>query len=322
MIQGMPSVIAIVLNWNKPRETLACINALSQQYYSNFNIIVVDNGSADEQLSLPCQSPVRLTLLRSAVNLGFAGGVNIGINRALSEGADYVWLVNNDAMPNVDVLSRLIMAMKSDTRVGLASPMILNADAEDEVEFCGGLWTDNVFQTTNDLSTYRQWYETVPDQIWLVGTALLLSRSIIETIGLFNEKLFAYWEDNDYSVRCIRAGFRNIVVTEASVRHWSGRPQAAPEIKPTHYHYYMARNEILFIQDNIALARRIKPLIWAVKKQLRKMSHLKMPQEAINAISIGLWDGFRSHGGAFRAGRRPPSIVQAFLRKMAKLCCG
>ena len=322
MRQGSPLVFAIVLNWNKSHATLACVEALSRHDYDNLHIIVVDNASTESSLEILSQASTPFLLIRNVENLGFAGGVNVGIRRALRDGADYVWLVNNDAIPEVSALSRLVAVMISNAKIGLSSPVILNANAGNQIEFCGGLWDKNTFHSTDQRSTYHQWVSTYPERIWLVGTALLLSRSLIHEIGLFNEKIFAYWEDNDYSIRSVKSGFCNVVVPDAFVYHCSDCTKTDAGPKPLHYYYYMARNEILFIKNHLSYADRVKPLIWAIEKQIRQIHRLEASLDAIGSIYGGLWDGFLGQGGAYRMERCHSPLVSMFLRKVARLYCG
>ena len=313
-------VVAVVLNWNKAPDTAQCVEALRQQTYRPLRVIVVDNGSIAGSLEpIDALSPP-VILIRNRTNLGFAGGVNVGIARAQSEGADFIWLVNNDSVPEPDALSRCVAAMAADPTVGLVSPIILNADANDQIEFCGGLWDRTVFHTTSDPATATGWAETKPDRIWLVGTALLIRRSVADLIGGFDEKLFAYWEDNDYSVRAIAAGFRCAMALDARVRHWSGRPVTDPGLKPVHYHYYMARNEILFIRKTLGWRAAAKPLLWAIERQLRQVNALNLYPDAVDAVFAGLLDGLRGRGGVFIPGRRMVGLpaLQSAARVLAR----
>lgn len=302
----LPLVVAIVLNWNKAQDTVQCVEALRRQDYARLQVTVIDNGSAPGSLA-PIEAlspPVRL--IQNARNLGFAGGVNAGIAQAQADGADFIWLMNNDAMPEPGALSCCVAAMAADPRLGLVSPVILNADADDRIEFCGGVWDDGgaAFRTTDEPATYLSWAEARPERIWLVGTALLIRRYLADEIGGFDEALFAYWEDNDYSVRAIGAGFRCAVALDARVRHWSGRPATDPGLKPVHYHYYMARNEILFMRKTLASREWAKPLLWAVERQLRRANQLRAYPDSARAVFLGLWDGFLGRGGAFMPGRK------------------
>ena len=304
MTHDIPLVIVVILNWNKAQQSAACITALQSQTYRNFRVIVVDNGSVEGSLKPLHDLTFPFVFLCSESNLGFTGGVNVGICRAMADGADYVWLLNNDAEPAPDVLETMISAVAADQSIGLASPLIRNADAADEIEFCGGFWDTAAFHTTDDPAIYRRWRETRPERIWLVGTALLLRRQLIETIGLFDEQFFAYWEDNDYSFRSMQAGFLNVLIPDAMVRHWSGRPKTNPDSKPPHYYYYLARNEILFFRKHFSLKRMIKPLLWAIRRQLQQINRLQSYPAAVEALRGGLWDGMRGRGGAYNPKRK------------------
>nr|WP_294526643.1 glycosyltransferase family 2 protein [uncultured Rhodopila sp.] len=318
MNASLPLVIAVVLNWNKAEQSAKCVSALRCQHYPNLRIIVVDNGSAEGSLAALEDLSIPFILLRNKCNLGFAGGVNVGIGRALADGADYIWLLNNDAEAAPDVLDRMLPVLEADSTIGLASPLIRNGDANDEIEFCGGLWQNNSFDTTDDPLTYLAWAGSQPRRIWLVATAVLLRRSAVEKIGLFDEQLFAYWEDNDYSVRSIKAGFRNVVVPEAVVRHWSGRPKTDAASKPPHYYYYMARNEILFIRKYGSLPRTAKPLYWALMRQLTLAKRLHDYEAGLDAILCGLRDGALRRGGAFGHGKHVWPVAIRLLRLYAR----
>jgi GT2 family glycosyltransferase len=294
-----PLVIVVVLNWNKAAQTVACVAALPYQTHKNLRIIIVDNGSTEGSLYPLDKLAVPFVLIRNENNLGFTGGVNVGIDRALAEGADYVWLLNNDAQAAPSALEAMLTIVEADKTIGMASPLIRNADAGDEVEFCGGVWERSTFRTTDDLLTYKQWSETSPKRIWLVGTAVLLRRQLVETIGGFDDRFFAYWEDNDYSVRSARAGYRNVVVPDAVVRHWSGTPKTNPQSKPAHYYYYMARNEIFFYRKHTPLSGKVKLIWWAINRQFRRIETMTASAGLINAVYCGVGDGLLGRGGAY-----------------------
>jgi GT2 family glycosyltransferase len=313
----VPSVQVVVLNWNKEAETRQCVGALQLQTFAPLKIIVVDNGST-ESLAEPLSAfPNPPRLIVNKRNLGFTGGVNAGISAALADGADYIWLLNNDTKPEPDAIARLVSAMRRDPRVGLASPVITNGDAGNRIEFCGGLFdpADMTFGTTNRLETYRHWAKATPDRMWLVGTALLLSRIMVERVGLFDTRFFAYWEDNDYSIRSVQAGFRSLVVPEAIVEHRSGDAVHLPCSKPPHYFYYMARNEILFRRKHPS-EKRLKSLWWCLNRHCRAAAGLA--GERRGAVLGGLRDGLMGRGGAYMPDRvMSPRAADAVLRSLA-----
>lgn len=314
-----PLVAVVILNWNKAGQTAACVRAVAQQTHAPLTILVVDNGSAAGSLGPLEQLDVPLTLIRNPENRGFTGGVNIGITRGMATGADYVWLLNNDALPEPDTLARLVAAMQANPRIGLASPVIRNADANDEVEFCGGLWDGRRTHPTNEPATYLDWAARQPRGIWLVGTALLLRRGLIDAIGLFDERFFAYWEDVDYSLRGQAAGYTNVVVLDAVVRHASGAPMTDLASKPPHYYYYMARNEMLFLRKHLGWRGGARAMWWALHQHLRRVHQLGAYPAAADAIFYGLRDGLVTRTGEYPAGRRLSAPVRGLLLRASRL---
>jgi GT2 family glycosyltransferase len=311
MTKTRPCVHAVILNWNKEAETRACIAALGQCGYPDYRVIVVDNGSTPkfEANGLDC------VVVRNEKNLGFAGGVNVGLHRALAEGADFIWLLNNDARPLPGALQTLIYRATDNPRLGLLSPVILNGDAGDVVEFHGGIWSSDgtSYQTTKHNEEYFSWLRSAPDRIWLVGTALLVRRSLVEEIGDFDENLFAYWEDNDYSRRSVSAGFLNEVVPGALVRHHSGCVRIDASAKPPYYFYYMARNEILLHWKHGTLIPR--PLLWAFHRQFGELDRLTDLPDHADALLLGLWDGLCNRGGVYHPRRFP---LRATISRLCK----
>ncbi len=257
--------------------------------------IVVDNGSAEPIDGLG----VDVTLLRNAENLGFAGGVNCGLRYAFSAGAEHVWLLNNDAEPLPGALDALLTAARADPEIGLASAIILNADEGDAVEFHGGLWDDYTYHKTADPIEYARWAADSPGRIWLVGTALLVSRRLVERIGYFDEAMFAYWEDNDISRRSSAAGFRNVVVPEARVRHESGHPADNPEERPPYFYYYMTRNELILMRKMGEFAK-LRPLYWLMRRTARLYVRLWSLPAQRRAVWCGIVDGMLGRDGAYR----------------------
>ncbi|MDX9956635.1 MAG: glycosyltransferase, partial [Anaerolineae bacterium] len=97
-LAGVLKVAIVVLNWRKPVETLTCLESLAQLTYSNVEIIVVDNGSGDESVALIRRQYPGVQILETGMNLGYAGGNNVGIRHALAQGAEYICVLNNDVL--------------------------------------------------------------------------------------------------------------------------------------------------------------------------------------------------------------------------------
>ena len=325
MTAAAGAVVAVVLNWNKSDETIACVRSLQRQTWPDLSILVIDNGSSADQLALLRANLGDAQLIRHETNLGFTGGVNTGLRHASEAGADYIWLVNNDLVAPADTLRRLVAAIAAEPAIGLASPVIRNADTGGTIDFCGGFWSGNRqdFSTTVDPDTYRRWEREMPGQIWLAGTALLVRRQAYERIGLFDDRFFAYWEDNDYSMRSIRSGFRNIMVLDAEVFHRSGVNAPGAPGRPPHFFYYMARNEVLFWKKHGRSVMGLKQIWWTFERQFRQALRLRGSPDRVAALELGLWDGLWGRVGAYDPHRRlsPPGQMLFGLARPAIALC-
>jgi GT2 family glycosyltransferase len=324
-----PRVTVVVLTWNRLAETRACLASLQALDYPALTLSVIDNASSDgAAAALRAEFPAA-ALRRNEKNLGYTGGNNAAIRAALADGADYVWLLNNDATVAPDTLARLIAVAEADAGIGLLSPLILRPGATGEgppgnggiggdgtrPEFAGGLLdlAAGSYRSTEDPALGRHWQAAHPDRFVLTGTALLLRRALIERIGLLDERFFAYWEDTDYALRALQAGFLTRLAFDIGVRH-AAKPagHAAP-----HFHYLMARNEMLFWRKHLPPARAARPLYWALRRQLALAGASGQSRAARDAVMAGLWDGARGRGGAYDPGRRMPAPLARLVLALA-----
>ena len=301
-----PRVEVVVLNWNGRDEIMRCIESISQQSYRNFGITILDNASSDgSAVSLKTLGD-RINLIESSENLGYAGGNNVAMRQAFANGADYVWLFNSDAVATPDALAQIIAVCDAGRDIGLASPLIREED--DRIQFAGRMFDLTVPDTcsTDDIEQARTWLANNPHRIALTGTAMLVSRALFDRIGGFDDTLFAYWEDTDYSIRSAEAGFRNVIVFDSVIFH-PGKPTvAAPGAVKPHYYYFMARNELLLWRKCCSRFHFIKSALWVLRHRLVQIARMADNTSGIDAILAGLWDGCRGIGGRYDPTRRMP----------------
>ncbi len=285
----------VILNWNKADLTRHCLEVAQRSTQQPLQWIVVDNGSREPITGLGDD----VVVIRNPENLGFAGGVNTGIRYAFAKGADYVWLLNNDAEALPDALDALLAAARADPAIGLASAVILNSDQNDKIDWYCGRWTNATYQVTTDPAEGERWMQETQANICLVGTAMLVSRQLVERIGLFDEALFAYWEDNDISRRSAAAGFRNVVVPQARVRHQGGDVLHQPSERPPYYFYYMVRNELLLMRKmgEILMPRQV---YWALRRSWMLHARLASLTAQRRALRRGVLHGLLGFGGAYQ----------------------
>lgn len=312
-----PLVYIIVLNWNGHQDTLRCVDSLEQQVYANRRILLVDNGSIDGSVNVLKGLGDRVSLIENPENLGYAGGNNRAMREAFRQGADYVWLFNNDAVAEPDALARMVDICEADPGIGLVSPLVREEDDHDAVQSACGLFdlTMPAYTPTNDVAQAQVWQTKYPDRIGVVGAALLVRRAVYEKIGALDERLFAYWEDYDYSIRSALAGFRNIVVVDTSVFH-RGKPSiVSSNAARPHYYYFMSRNELLMWRKYCSRMRFLRFVIWVVRQRLVQIESMSANGPVVDAMLAGVWHGLRGIGGRYEPGRRMPSPVRGLLAR-------
>ena len=309
---AVPEVVVVILNWNAPEETIAAVESVLRMDYASLHIAVVDNGSSeDPALTLAPILGDRVELIRSPENVGYTGGCNLGIDLALRRKAAYVWLLNSDAITEPGTLSSLVAIAEADPKVGLVSPLIATLQDPKRLMNAGGIYKpeEQYYNTTKKIEQAREWAEQRPDDVTLLGTAMLIRAELIRKIGKLDAGLFAYFEDADYSIRSIRAGYHNVLDFNSSVYHLEKSTAFNPhEVKP-HYWYYMARNEIRFWKKYSSSIAMLKRLWWTYGFQLSHLRQLEGNEKSQQAVLAGLWDGFTNRTGAYLPDRRMPGVV-------------
>jgi len=240
-------VYILILNWNGWKDTIECIVSCQKLSYTNYRILIIDNGSEDgSELIIRKQFP-DIPLIQTGSNLGFAGGNNVGIRQALAHGADYVWLLNNDTIVKSDALDELVNAAERDSITGIVGSKIYYHEDPVKIWFAGGIWRANrAFNTHRGYNEYDHGqYNTVQEVDYITGCSLLIKSSVINAIGLMHEEYFLYWEETDWNTLAYKNGWKIIYVPSSIVWH-----KISSTIKNDSYQqiYYYIRNGLLFFQ--------------------------------------------------------------------------
>lgn len=217
-------------------------------------IIVVDNGgvvSREELLTAvgsPTASTARATLatlevLAPGENLGYAGGMNVGIARAASLGATAVGLLNDDTIVGARWLTSLAARLDPADRIGAVQPKLLFADRDPAVVnsmgvdvAANGCGVDTGYGEPDDGR-----FETRHQIDGFTGGAVLLAAEFLAEMGGFDERYFLYYEDVDLARRGTERGWRYIVEPAAVVWH-IGRATTSRE--PSQYRFWQERNRL------------------------------------------------------------------------------
>ena len=316
-----PRVLVVILNWNSCDETIAATRSAESMTYPNKHILLVDNGSADDSVArLKEVESESIELLARPVNEGFTGGCNRGFDVAVRDGFDYVWLLNNDAITDDGTLTSLVRVAEQDARIGLVSPRIASLQEPEKQLNLGGLYRPEVpaVESTKDMAKAMEWADRLPGRVMLMGTALLVRVDLIRAIGKLDDAMFAYWEDTDYSLRAIRAGFENRLDFGSVIYHKEkDAGTQAMQMKP-YYWYYMARNEIRFWRKHARSLGKLKALWWTYRFNLGKLRSVRGNPESRRAILAGLWDGLLGRVGPYTASRSMPKVIARFAERQSE----
>jgi GT2 family glycosyltransferase len=291
---------AVVLSWNGREDTLGCLASL-RGAMAESNVICIDNGSVDgSQAAVRARFP-DVHLIEAGQNLGYAGGNNLGIRRAMELGARWVVLVNNDATVSSDVIRGFQSAAALSPRAGILAGKVYFADRPTRIWFAG----QRVSLLTGYSGRPRGYgredaprYRRVERTGRAVGALMAVSREAIELVGLFDEALFAYVEDVDWALRVRAAGLDVVFAPEARAWHRVSASTGG-EGRSTHTLYYGARNTVVVLEKHRPLSRlgtivrRAAILCTFLLHALTKPNR----SEAIRATTEGFRDAIRGRMG-------------------------
>jgi GT2 family glycosyltransferase len=241
-------LVAVVLNWNGGDDTLTALRSLD-----GIETICVDNGSTDGSDGAVAERFPDVELLRTGANLGFAGGNNAGLRRALERGADWILLLNNDATAEPGLQEALERAAAARPDAGLLACTILDPDGS--VQYAGATFNARLGYSGR-VSTRR--LPGLRDVGRADGAALAVSRDAVERAGYLDDSLFMYVEDVDWSLRMRAAGFAVVLVPDALVRH-KGSAASGGSASTTNL-YYDTRNTIVVAERDAPLPRGARVL--------------------------------------------------------------
>lgn len=212
------------MNWNGASDTKECLNSLITQTYTNYEIILVENGSTDSDtedlLKFIDANHGDVEVIKNDENLGFAGGVNSGIKHAIKNGFDFVALFNNDAIAEPRWLEELVEAQEKH-KSGITTGLLLHEDGK-TIDSTGDWYTvwGLPFPRGRNQPT-----ESADESDYVFsgsGGGSLYSIDMLKEIGLFDESFFAYYEDTDISFRAQLYGYKVYYTDKAVAYHKQG----------------------------------------------------------------------------------------------------
>jgi GT2 family glycosyltransferase len=292
---------AIVLSWNGREDTERCLDALEQVDEPPVRIVCVDNGSTDGSVEAVRDHHPDTHLIENGRNLGFAGGCNVGIRWALAQGAEWVVLVNNDAVIAPDAVAKFAAAAEQRPGAGVLAGKLYLGDHPDRIWYAGQhflAWLGYSGRHRGEGRRDSPRYQRLSRTDRATGALMAISRTAIEKIGMLDEDLFAYVEDVDYSLRARAAGFEVLFVPTARAWHRVG----ASGPTDAHNTYYGTRNMVVVCERHRPLPPPLSQLRRGVILATFAAYALRQPyrRAALAAVRAGYRDA-----RAGRVGPRP-----------------
>lgn len=271
-----PLVSIITINFNSETYTLELLSSLESVAYSNFEIIVVDNGSVNNpEHSIKSKFP-GVVFIRSEDNLGFAGGNNLGVEAAKG---DYLFFVNNDTEFTPDLIGRLVSRFDEVPDLGVLSPKI-KYHGTNIIQYAG--YTPLSLTARNSALGNKQeddnQFSAFKETAFGHGAAMMVSRVAIAESGNMPELFFLYYEELDWCEIIRRNGFKIMVDQSAVIYHKESMSIGKANPLKT---YYLMRNRMLFVRRNFSVWPKFFFLIY--------VSLLAYPKNLIHHSLKGEW---------------------------------
>lgn len=240
-------VAILIINWNGREDTLECIRSLQEQDYPACEIIVVDNGSTDGSADAFRAVDPPVVLIETGKNLGFAGGINLGVRYAMEHEIPYTLIYNNDTIADSRMVSSLVEVLESDQSVGIVTGKVYDYYIPDRLLVVGKKINFSTGQMFNEgySETDQGQHDEVREYSYIDGVFWLSRTEVFEKVGFFDTGYFYQFEEVDF---CARANphYRILYTPDAKIWHKGGRSVGGRK-SPTEV-YYFARNKFIFMR--------------------------------------------------------------------------
>lgn len=246
---NQPKVVIILLNYCNWQDTVECIDSLQQITYSNYEIVLIENGSTDDSEAILRNRFPYIIMLQTGNNLGYTGGINVGMRHAMTMNSEYVLLLNNDTVVDPDFLTKLVEAMGQFPGAACSTGTIYYYPEKQRIWYAGGkmiLWRGLAVHFTTTENTALHVVSGTKQVTFISGCLMLLRTSMIESIGFQDERFFMSLDDIEYSMRIQNKGYTLIYVPASIIYH-----KARGDSKSLFTLYYSIRNRLLFINTSL-----------------------------------------------------------------------
>jgi GT2 family glycosyltransferase len=233
----------IIVNWNKKQLLVECVKGLLK-HENNRDIFIVDNGSTDCSIEAIREfNCSRIQLFELKKNLGFAGGNNYGINQAIIQGYDNVFLLNNDTIIDEPFIHKIENIFKK-TGIKILGPVIVEGESPNIIQSAGGkiILYKSQFPYLSSTNLFKR-SEEIINVDYVVGAAMFINLSLILKIGSFDEEFFpAYVEEAEFCHRAKLNGFKSAIYFGSRIRHLGRQSSGNKKLEL----FRMSKNRVYF----------------------------------------------------------------------------
>ena len=258
-----PKISVIILNWNGLDDTVECLQSLQGITYPNYDAIVVDNGSVGNDVEVLREKfKDYIHIIQNDKNYGFTGGNNIAIRHIINNcKSEFILLLNNDTVVDSEFLTELVRVSEDDPSIGIAGPKTYLFHDPHRFQLVWhnlNMWKGKASHAGSRQLDHGQ-YENIKEVVSVQGSCFLVKQTVIDKIGLLDEKYVNYWDEMDYCFRARTAGYKIVYVPRAKI--WHKALQTAKKIPGLH-EYYMTRNRFWFMNKYATPSQLVSFLLW------------------------------------------------------------
>ena len=212
----MKKIIIIILHFGDSTETNNCLKSIFKNKITYDEILVVNNNS---NFTLDFnKEKLKINIIKNKKNLGYAGGMNVGIKYGLAKKYYYFLLLNNDIILQNNFVADLTKFLDKNKKIGIASPVIKFQRNGQVVYDLGGMVNLHIGRTRHIESEKILSFNSKRVD-YISGCCMLIRREVLKKVGLFDERFFLYYEDVDFCLRAKKMGYKLFVETKKSIYH-------------------------------------------------------------------------------------------------------
>ncbi|EFX52317.1 glycosyltransferase, group 2 family protein [Streptococcus cristatus ATCC 51100] len=246
----MDKVCIVILNYNNCEDTIECVQSLRSAINSEkYKIVIVDNASTNDSVSKLNNILSPIEIIVSSENRGYAHGNNIGIKYAEQAGYEYICILNNDTIIDVDFIETCKNELKNSAQVAFVSPALVEYKDNNLIQSTGGdIFINKGIVTLKNHGARRIELPPKIESDYIGGACIMFRTSILKNIGYIPENYFLFFEETEWCYKAQKMGYKNICLTDSYIYH-----KGSVSIKSVSglQEYLMARNRVVFVRRNI-----------------------------------------------------------------------